>query len=179
MSNPSQGLPIKTTTAPAAGYDMVNMGVNDSKPQWPMGMKVNDIFGNSYVYVQFGYTSAQGDAVTIDFTNATNTGGQLTVIAPTTATLSNFFGIAMNIVTALNYGFVQVAGWNQVPLASTTATAGDSLKLANASTALVNDHPQGTLQSFFWGAFATTSVAAAAPAVGTVFIYGLGSVLAF
>jgi hypothetical protein len=185
MSNPSQGLPIKTCVGPAAGADMVNMGVNDATPMWPVGTKMSDIFGNSYVYVKFSYTSAQGDAVTIDFTNALNTGGLWNVIVPTTATLSNFFGIAMNIVTSGNYGFVQVAGWNQVPLDSTTVTAGDFLKVANASSALVNDHAQGgtlgtgTGQAYMWGAVATTSAAAAVPAVGTVFIYGLGSVLAF
>ena len=175
MSNLAQGLPIRSSGALPAVPDMVNLGVNDLTPQFALGMKIQDAFGNSYMYVKYGYTSAQGDAVSINWTNTANTGGNWTVIQPTTATLSNFFGIAMNIVTSGNYGFVQIAGWNAVPLASTTITAGDFLKLANASSAFVNDVAQGTNPSFLWGAATTTSYAAAAPAVGTVYIYGLAA----
>lgn len=163
---------------------------NDTTAAYVPGSVIVDAVGNKYVYVLAGYTTTAGDAVTVDFTDTANvgtnalaTGNTYKVITPTTATLSNFFGIMLGAVTSAKYGWCQVAGFNQVALASTTATAGDFLKVQNASTAMVNDHAQGGVvggasgQSYLWGAAIQTSVAGATPAIGTVFIYGMGAVL--
>jgi hypothetical protein len=163
----------------AAGHSGITVGdlsqINDTAAQYDMGRVVVDNKGNKFMYVNADATLAAGNAVTMDFTDATdNKNGSIEVIQPTTGTLSNFMGIAVGVITAGNFGWIQVSGWNQVAMTSTTATAGDFLKVANASYAMVNDVAQGTVPSFPEAtAFITTSVAGAQPAVGTVYIKGL------
>jgi hypothetical protein len=176
MSSPAVGLPVLSTGSLPCAPDMVNMGVNDASPTYPVGMKVNDIFGNSYMYVKFGYTSAQGDAVTYSPAAVTTGGsGSVIVIQPTTATLAFFAGFAMNAVTSGNYGFVQIYGWNQVALGSTTTLKADWLKIANGSSVVTDDvaisgNPPTlmTANGALWFIVTNTSVTSAAPAVNTV-----------
>jgi hypothetical protein len=173
MGSPTLGLPVHTTGSLPAGLDIVNMGTNDATPQYPVGMKMNDIFGNSYMYVNFGYTSLVGDAVTYSPAAVTTGGsGSVIVIAPTTATLRFFAGFAMSAVTSGNYGFVQIYGWNQVALASTSTVKADWQQISNASNAITdsttaisgNNPPVST-----YFIVTNTAVTTAVPAVNTVF----------
>lgn len=158
---------------------------NDSTAAWIPGQVIVDAVGNKYVYCLFEYTSTAGDAVAVDFTATENagtnvpaTGNTYSMLQPATATLTNFFGIALGAVTAENYGWVQVSGYNQVALASTTVTAGKFSVVANASSAIVDGtSSQGTAPQYPFWCMPIVSRSSAVPAIGTVFIYGMGAVL--
>lgn len=157
---------------------------NDATAAFIPGTAIVDAIGNKYVYVLAGYTTAAGDAVCINWTDADNngtnvpsTGNQFEVEQPATATLDSFFGIMLGIVTSGNFGWCQVSGYNQVAMASTSVTAGKSWKCANSSSAVVDDTAQGTVPSFFYGGNTTVTRAGAVPAIGTMFIRGMGAYL--
>lgn len=165
---------VKLLNSIPVGPDMVNLGVDDATAQWPVGLSFVDIYGNKYMYVKFGYAATAGDAVTFSPAATTNNkAGAISVIQPTTATLAFFAGFAMNTVASGDYGFIQIYGWNQVALASTTTVIADYHKITNASSAISDTTTaisgNTITPAYTYFIVCDTAASSAVPAVNTVF----------